>query len=86
MNFTERLTSYDGKEVYIIRGTDIADRLAFYILILNPEMKGLFQALTPDSPANLNDYGTVIASGFGHSIPAFTKSFLMNKYQINLDN
>ena len=85
MRFSERLASEDNREAYLIKATDIGNRQAYYVLFLKPEMKDAFSALKPNDPADLNDYGTIVASGFGDLVPDNVKATLMTRYKIKVE-
>lgn len=84
MRFVEKLITQKGNDAYLLKTKDISGREAFYVLMPNPKMKQAFLALENNEPADLKDYGVILASGFGHIVPDSVRQELMAKYQINV--
>ena len=86
MRFVDKLITAKGNDAYLLKTKDISGRQAYYVLMLNPKMKQAFLNLAPSEPADLADYGIVIASGFGEDVPDLKKVELQEKYGIQIIN
>lgn len=84
MRFVDKLITAKGNDAYLLKTKDISGRQAYYVLMLHPQMKQAFLSLEPSKPADIADYGVIIASGFGEKVPDSVKNDLLNKYQIEV--
>lgn len=64
MNFmsTERL-------LYLVNATDNTGQKAWYYVLVFPEMLGLFKRKLATKNLTLTEFGAIIESGYGESVP-----------------
>ncbi len=71
-----------AETIFLITAHDIADREAYYFLLADAENADALRALRK-RPLDLNDYGAVIASGFGSTPTPNVLAYLKNKYGVS---
>lgn len=63
-----------------VNGKDTTGRVAWYFIIVDPDKRKEFQARKLGDSYDLADYGKIIASGYGDSVPDDVKEMLREKY------
>jgi len=64
MSFAAKLVKSGSTPIYLVTCKDPSGRNCFYFVISNPRKMSLL-AKIKDGFFNINDYGKIIASGFG---------------------
>lgn len=70
----------NGDRVYKVTGRDITGRTAWYFILVDVGKKQRFLEHKNGDSYNLEDYGKIIISGYGDSIPLDVQEMLREKY------
>lgn len=76
----QMIRSRAGDLCYKVFGTDSTGRQAWYIVMLDPLKKDAFLKHKDGDKYDLLDYGKIVASAYGDTIPDDVKKDLADKY------
>jgi hypothetical protein len=85
ISFTERVVSSGDDHLILIQGVDTSNSRKVFFFLLVPEKKlGNLTAAHATGDINLEEYGTIIESGYGYAPPdelieKITKKFLKGR-------
>ena len=85
MSFADRHLKSGAVPIHFVRCKDTAGRKCYFFLQCSP-MKAKTVKLIADGNFNINDYGTVIASGFGHKPSDTVRKKLKEEYNCDADS
>ncbi len=78
--FMDHLINSRGDLCYKVTGRDITGRNAWYFILVDKERKEAFLKHKAGDSYNLEDYGKIIISGYGDSVPLDVQEMLKEKY------
>ncbi len=79
-NFMDHLINSRGDLCYKVSGRDITGRNAWYFVLVDKDRKESFLKHKSGDSYNLEDYGKIIISGYGDSVPDDVQEMLKDKY------
>ncbi|MDX1949776.1 MAG: hypothetical protein SFT90_04680 [Rickettsiales bacterium] len=79
-SFMDHLINSRGDLCYKVTGRDITGRNAWYFILVDKEKKDAFLKHKSGDSYNLEDYGKIIISGYGDSVPPDVQEMLKEKY------
>ncbi len=79
MTWAEKTQRSRGENVYLVRGKDNG-RNAWYYVLVDPLKISLFLRMIEAGSLNLEDYGEVLASGWGTDPPDTVKRRITSDY------
>lgn len=79
MNWTDRIQHSRSDLVYLVRGKDEGRRAWYYVLV-DPMKLSLFLKKIEIGSLNLEDYGEILASGWGNDPPETIKQRITSEY------
>ena len=85
-SFLNKVIGSRGHLLYTLKGTDAeSGRKAFWFLLVDPHKLNKFEQALEHGSFNLEDYGKIIDSGFGETIPQAMKDKLKDEYGFDVD-
>lgn len=78
--FMDHLINSRGDLCYKVTGKDITGRNAWYFVLVDKDRKEAFLKHKSGDSYNLEDYGKIIISGYGDSVPLDVQEMLKDKY------
>jgi hypothetical protein len=79
-NFMDHLIRSRSDLCYQVMGKDTTGRIAWYFILIDKEKKEQFLEHKQGDSYDLADYGKIIASGYGDTVPDDVKAMLKEKY------
>jgi len=79
-NFMDHLIKSRSDLCYQVMGKDITGETAWYFILVDKEKKEQFLGHKVGDNYDLADYGKIIASGYGETVPDDVKEMLKEKY------
>ncbi len=76
--------STERRVIYLIQAPDTSGRNAYYFIAVHPELENTFVEAVEAGPTHLEDFGTVIFSGFGDVVPDPVKKYMTKRYGLNI--
>ena len=81
----ESFISSAKHSIFLIFAPDKNGIPAYYFVMIKPKMEKLFLDAVQDGPTYIENFGSIIFSGFGKTIPASVKKFMTKRYGIKLE-
>lgn len=69
-----------ANQCFVVRGQDSTGRDAVYVVLIDQPKLKAFQKHQIGDTYNLEDYGKIVYSCYGHTIPAHVQQMLTEKY------
>ena len=66
-------------EIFLIKGKDSTRRAAWYYVRVPHSKKIVFQRLQGNQSLNLNDWGTILRSGYGEAPPEEARQWALDE-------
>lgn len=82
-NYKDYCISLFSDDCYQVMGRDTTGKVAWYFILVDPDKIDAFLKHKQGASYDLADYGFVIASGYGESVPDDVKNELEHKYGFN---
>jgi hypothetical protein len=79
-SFTASVSGSRADCIYLVRGHDITGRAAWYYIMVDKPKKRIFEVRAKQGQLELTDYGKILASGYGESVPPATKQRMEDEY------
>lgn len=83
--FLDKLVKSGGIPIHFIRCKDIRGRDCYYFLMCSHEKVKILKSVT-EGNFNVNDYGKIIASGFGREVSEDIRLMLKSEYGFDIDS
>jgi hypothetical protein len=80
MSFVEKLKAREKDNIYAVYAPDITGETAYYFVIVDSAKSNAFVKAVTAGPTNLEEYGTIIESGYGEEASQEVKDRLMDEY------
>jgi len=79
MSFAKKIMGSGSTPIHFITCKDLKDRDCYYFLLASHEKIKMLKN-SANSEFNLNDYGKILASGYGHTPSESVKKKLLDEY------
>lgn len=79
MSFVAKLQSSRSELLYLVTGKDAGKNCWYYVMVDKPKHE-LFKAKLKSDFIQVDDYGTILYSGWGTEPPADIKQKISNEY------
>jgi hypothetical protein len=79
-NFTHTVSKSGADDIFLLFATDKTNQPAWYYIRATKTRKKLLPALAGKKNLNLADYGEVIISGYGETVPDPVKEMMRTEY------
>lgn len=66
--------------IFLVKGKDTTNRPAWYYVMVDKSKKDTFEHIEGKQSLNLNDYGTILHSGYGDEPPPEMKKKMEDEY------
>ena len=84
MSFVQKLTKSGALPIHLVRGKDASGRACYFFLMCSDAKANAVRAIK-DGVFDLQEYGKILASGFGHTPSAAHKKMLLEVYGFDAD-
>lgn len=80
-SFAQSEDAKDTNRVFLVRGCDSTNNLAWYYVLVDREKCNMFKAQSGTDTLDILQYGTIIRSGYGEEPPKHIKDFMFSEYR-----
>jgi hypothetical protein len=81
----ENFISSTKHSVFLIFAPDKGGAMAYYFVMVKPKMEQSFLQSVTSGPTYIENFGSIIFSGFGSKIPPSVQKFMTKRYGIKLE-